>query len=524
VFPQNEFINLSIIEWFGNFIKGVFVKLIKYLFHVLLINILFSVLSYAQVYDRHTTCGTEMAEIFTRAGQFKEAACFYDFYLQMHPDDRNAYIDYAEVERLLENYEHALCILSAYSNRFGIDKDYLEVKARIYADAGFYCSALRINNYLLRENPHDGYIIATQASALYESGRPAEALATLDYLTRTDPDSDDINFLNATIREPLLSSISLGDRYSDLSLSSSPMDIPSTGQFIYQNDSVKIIRLPLLIKLYLSPNTNLLFQGLYEHYSAGSNSGLTTINGQTSIHDEEFQVGVEHLVPALVKVRASLGGLFISNGHSFLVYNIGGKFFVSERLALSLAFVHELFRPIDLTNGSPRSVSLGILETGARAHINYKTSLQSTLDIDLRASALSRSNNYTRLSIEPGTVIYNTNISTLEAGLNFEFLSFKRDLPQEQDGYYSPRFYQAYELILLYKLHPIDNFLLQFLFGAGIAKDNHSAFGPANDTAIEASYTVCKHVDLIAAVDYVYRGISPAYYEADGSLGITWRF
>lgn len=466
----------------------------------------------------------EDADKYISQDKFQEAAEIYKNYLIKHPHDKTVYINYIEMERVLGNFNHAMSLLDVYHKLFGQDKIYLMTKARVYTDAEYYDSALAINAPLNIKHPNDSYIMGTQASALFQSGRRMEGLAELNDLIKKYPHSDDIDYLSLLIKKPIQSSVSLGSRFTELAISSTPLDIPTSPQYIHQNDSVNIERIPLLLQVFLDANTSLIFKAQYETLSANSNSDSSTNTGRSTIADNEVYVGFDRFFIPRFDLRVLIGDLNINNGKSFLIYNLSASILPAENYLLTIQALRELFRPTDVTNGSPRSVSLGVLETGGRAHVKIKPSLQSTVDIDLRGSSLSDNNNYARLAVEPGLNVLNTDRTNLQLGLNLEWLSFNKNL-SSTDGYYSPLFYQNYEIVGLLEVQAIPKLLLELYAGAGAMRDEDTAgYGPSTDVGIEGKYNFNKNIELVAEVDYSTRALSPFYSEYLGSLGLTWRF
>lgn len=462
------------------------------------------------------------AEKLSMKGRVEEAASIYRCYLLNHREDKQAYIDYVDAERTFENYNMAINILNSYRNVFGPDYDYKRSKARVFADAGFYDSALQLNNPLIQSSPNDSYLMATQASALYQSGRLREGLGELHSLIQKYPKSDDVEYLKILIAEPLQSTISVGTRFQDLSQATDAMYIPPSGQFIHQNDSVSIYRVPIEMQYFFTPTTSVILSAVGETLTAASGSSLITEDEKARISDQEYLMGIDSFVAPNIELQGLIGGITITNGKKRPAIYLASKIAPTERWKISVGALHDLYRPIDLTNGSPLAVSLAIMETGGRIHADYKSSLQSTLDVDFRMSHLSDNNTYTRLAFEPGQIVFNTDRTNLMLGVNAELLSFNKEL--FEDGYYSPRLYQLYEVVGLYNINVTPTFYIELYAGGGITKDNLSHFGPATDLGVETKYTLYKNVDLASEVDYLTRSLTPFYSEVRASISLTWRF
>jgi len=464
----------------------------------------------------------EEAEKLAINNQFEEAASIYECYLQKNPNDKQVYLEYIDVERDFENYNKAISLLNNYQNLFGADNDYKKHKARVFADAGFYDSSLQLNDPLIKASPNDSYLMATQASALFQSGKRSEGLGELHNLINKDPKSDDIDYLKIAIEQPLQSTISIGTRFQDLTQATDPMYIPPSAQFIHQNDTVTIYRVPVELQYYFNATTSLLLSAVGEFLSAASGNSLTTDTDRSRISDQEYLIGLDSFITPQLELQGLIGDIAISNGINRPAAYFAAKLAPNEKWKISLGALHDLYRPIDLTNGSPLEVSLAIMETGGRVHANYKSSLQSTMDLDFRISHLSDDNSYTRLAFEPGMILLNTNRTNLMLGINAEWLSFNKEL--FEDGYYSPRFFQLYEVIGLYNINVTPTFYIELYVGGGVTKDNLSHIGPASDLGIETKYTIHRNIDIASEVDYLTRALNPFYSEVRAAISLTWRF
>jgi hypothetical protein len=429
---------------------------------------------------------------------------------------------YSQHSCLLKEVTPEVCPATTYANLFEKDKKSLMIKARAYSDAGYFDSSLIINTPLRAHYPKDDYIIATQANALYKSGRPKEALAQVHYLKKNLPNSEELPTLYTNIEEPLQDNLSLGYRYTDLYAMDFPMFIPSGPQFVYQNDTVTITRIPVIAqKYFFDNNTNLLFKAQYEYYRANLGSGLETAFGQTHIHDWEYYLGLNRIIRPGMQLQAFIGELDISDNHQFMVYSATANLVLNEVFLLSLEVFHDLFRPLDIYNGSPLLISLGILETTGRTHLNYKADLKTTLDLDVRYGSLSDGNAYTRTMFGPSRIVYNNDTMTLSFNLDLEWLTFIND--RSTHGYYSPLLYQLYQIGAALDFNPTDDWVTQFYGAWGAVKDNFTPnFGLSGYMVAQAKYKLRKNLKLGGGVSYTYEQLKPSYQEVDVAVGVNW--
>lgn len=467
---------------------------------------------------------TELADKLIEQNRFSEAALIQRCYIAKHPGAKSVYIDYADTQTVLGNTCESLDMLDRYQQLFGQDDQYLKTLARVYADAEYYDSALFINHLLLKKYPRNDYIIATEATALYASGRPAAALYEYNQLLNVAPGSEELPAVYDEVVMPLMDNLSVGFRYADFDAQDRPLYIPSGPQYIAQNDSIQIYRVPVILQKYLTPDTSLLFKAESEAYHASRDSGLLTIRGEQTVRDYDAFFGINTFINPHIQLQALVGDLSIAHYHDYFVYSVVGSFKTSETLTIGAQFSHDLFRPPEIYNGSPLMVSLGIRDTQTRFHFNQQIDLQSELDIDLRNGRLSDDNAYYFVKITPGTVVYNDDSIETTLIMDLNWFGFRRN-NEEFSGYYSPSLYQSYSLGAIVDYSPIDPWHLEFYGSLGAVKDNFTeGLGFATAWAFLSRYSFFKNFDIVGGVSYTYEQIDPSYQEVDAFLGLNWRF
>lgn len=454
---------------------------------------------------------------------YLEEATRYYWALKQDPNNKSVLLKYADVEEALGNYDYALGLLDCYSEKFGVSSDYWKLRARLFVDAGFYSGGLGINTALRDSFPNETAVLAVQTDALFQANLRCAALQEYHRITCLDPKSDDLDDLRDEIIIPRTAYLSFGNEYNSYFDPEDLMTPSNQFQYINQSDTIEIIRIPITGTVYINPVTVIISQLQHEILKSNFNTNLETIDGKTQISDTEFLIGLRRLFDCKLESQLILGDLKISDGYDTLVFTSTNNFLINQQTFIVLEFLRELYRPIDLTNGSPRSVSLHILEKSARSHISLRPGLQSAIEIDMRASRLSDNNCYWRLSIDPDVNVYNGNIINIDLGLDTEMYSFANPRKGNLNGYYAPRLYQLYELVGLINIVPHKNLSLQVYGAGGVIRDENShGFQLTDEFGVQVKQAV-NNFEFSAGVSYLYWGLLPHYHEVDVSIGLTWR-
>lgn len=436
--------------------------------------------------------------------------------------NKNTLLEQADKARKLENYCETLGILTIYNHLYGEDTNYWRLLARTYSDAGYSKTALSINNRLIKTQPNDEYLLSTQASSLYQENQPTEALKVLNQLKQQHPKSEETDSLNNTIVAPLKDKGSIGLQYVSLNNIDVANYIPTGPEYIHQNDSVTIYRAPLLFEKQINTTNTLIVKYQYENYYASIGSGLETINGHTNIYDNELYLGIKTIFNSYIQVQALVADLVINTYNSFLTYDIDLDFSPNDQLSFSIDIYRDLFRPINIYNGSPRMVSLRIIETSERAHLAYTPDIQTSVNADIRYGTFSDSNSYYYLILTPYRTFYNSEKTKISFGLDLEWEQFAKEL--EKNGYYSPSLYQSYQVSSLIRYSPTNNLELELYGAIGTVKDNYTPrYGFNSLLLLGGKYKLTKKLDIVSQISYLTQQLNPFYTEIDVSFGLNWQ-
>lgn len=426
----------------------------------------------------------------------------FQVFVEKHPHHKEAWIAYAHLESWCDHHKHAFALLENYKQRFGCTKEYQAARARILSMTGYYNQALALNDPLLVTDPDDYDLVYTRAHALYKANRFAEGRLELQKLQKIHPHNADNKELEKLFHCLEESIFALGVNY-------------------YQdNQGLKNVMLPFSLDYALMDNVHFLVKGLHEIVMANEDSGLTTINGGTTIYDNSFLAGFNwRIVPRLALI-ATVGDLNIEDVGNRFIYFINANLALTEVANLDVFHWRNLYRPY-LFPTSPKAVSLGIVEDLTSAKMVWQPCFKTYINALVSYSHLSDDNNYTHIYVSPTKHWVLTSKTTLTLGVNADFLSFSQQL---QNGYYDPSLHQEYLGIVGLDYNPTCNFSANCSIGAGVHRDQQTDLSPALSAYAGLVY-VLRPWELNISGDYTYRGDSPGDsnyqgFSAQAQLGL----
>ncbi len=383
--------------------------------------------SYLRILKLHPNDQDALLNIaFTYAwqGQTDKAIAAYKYYLSHYPDDPRGWVQYSEPLSWVESYKPSLRALEKYRQLHGDYQKYEQIKARVLALAGYYQSANTLNKPLLAKKPEDPFLLSTQTTIYSKNLQVKKEIATLHHLHQLHPDYFELKGLDDVLLTPLRTNINLGSNYTWASDTNRVEQIPTvTGQY------------------FLTPATSLLVQGFYERATAAPDSAFTTINGKTSIFDENLMLGFGTQIPSIANFRAVLGDLKIQGKNNHVIYDALLNGNLTQKLQAVVEGSYNLYRPY-LVPQSPRLISLQIMENRIGGALQWQPIIQNYLNLLVSHSDLSDTNAYWHINAWPKMRIFGSEKLQLRAGLNNDFWDYKKRL---QNGYYSPLHFQSYE-------------------------------------------------------------------------------
>lgn len=413
-------------------------------------------------------------------GRLDESTKAYRAYLAARPDDAKAWLEYAQVEIWLGDYGTAGLALEHYRKHFGDDRAYRQKRARLLARAEWPDAAAALNDPLLAANPRDYDLNYTQTLILRADHRPAEAIDSLRTLQSLRPDSRDTADITRFVRTPFRSHLRAG--------------------FSYYNDSDDItIRRATVDGRYVLNNKRTALMAGYgdEHLKARLNSGLEVANGNRGISLGDTWVGVEHRWSPQLLTELRAGVTEVNGGDRIDTHRLSLQWNPHDNLALQLVHRRALY---DL---SPRSVSLGIIQTANRIDLNWRPNLDWFIDAQTGHSDFSDTNREQRLVIAPRRAVVRREHFKLDLGVSGEWFSFDKDFDH---GYYDPDQYRRYALTAFSYWKIDDDNGVGTALSLGWHKDNHmSDFKFGEDISVVGYFGIFRNWYLTVRTGYVKR-------------------
>lgn len=368
--------------------------------------------------------------------------------LRRYPQMAEGWIQYADILSWPGNFLGAFDALSHYRQLKGETTRYLKTKARVLALDGRFKSALAINQPLLQKAPKDPYLLATEVTALTNALQIKNALTYLQKLNTISTNDPLVRGLNDITLTPIRTRFNL--------------EADSTGA----SDTTRIQDYPVSVQYFLSPETSLLFQGLYERATASPYSPLHPINSLGSIADESVRVGVATQIKSL-NLKALAGGLKIQQGSNHAIYDALLNTNLGEKAQITLETSRDLFRPY-LVPQTPKLISLQIMETRFGGFLQWQPFVQKYLNLVVSYSDLTNNNNYLHVNVWPKTRVLASEHWLVTLGVDTDIWQFKR---RASDGYYSPLHFYGYEGTLELYYSQSENMGYGFSGGWGMQKD-----------------------------------------------------
>src|SRR5262249_45064824 len=155
--------------------------------------------------------------------------------------DKNAWIEYANVESWAGNYRKSMCILRTYCKLFGETLPYLKAKGLILAQANRPRASCCIITPLIREMPDDVDLNQARVTALYYYNQPIPMFCNLNKFRILTDNSELAKDLSEFVCTPYRTNVNLNVYHSK------------------DTDTVAIDRQTINAQVFITPLTQLLF-------------------------------------------------------------------------------------------------------------------------------------------------------------------------------------------------------------------------------------------------------------------------
>ncbi|MGM0516741.1 MAG: tetratricopeptide repeat protein [Pseudomonadota bacterium] len=354
------------------------------------------------------------------AGELDASVDLYKEYLDAHPDDAEALLEYATIETWRGAYADADEALDHYRDMHGENDDWAARKARLLAWAHRPGQARPLNDRLLEADPDNYEHLYTRMLILRDEARHSEAIAALEPLERLRPESEDTHDAVRSTHAFLRSNVGIELGYRD------------------DADDISLRRLAVKGRWSLTPETYL--YGRLEHRDIRAEAGgpFIGVEGDSSIDIEQGLVGARHRISPLIEVGGEVGTASIDGGGGDVgLYGLFADLRPLDNLRIDLSATRRIW---DI---SPKSASLGLAMRDHRARIQWQPTLRHFVNAEVAHGRLNDGNRRDELFVNPYRAMLRTERFNLDLGVSAHWQDYDKDL---DNGYYDPSNYRRFAL------------------------------------------------------------------------------
>ncbi|MFO7581156.1 tetratricopeptide repeat protein [Guyparkeria sp.] len=352
------------------------------------------------------------------AGELDESVRLYQGYLQRHPEDPEALLDYATIETWRGDYARGHEVLRRYADVHGEDAGWAARMARLLAWAHRPTTARPLNDELLASDPDNYEHLYTRMLILRGEKRHSEAIEALEPLERLRPDSKDTRDAVRSTHAFLRSNVGIEAGWRD------------------DADDISMRRFAVKGRWSLTPETYLYGRLEHRDIRAESGSPYVGVEGDTSVDIEQGIVGARHRISPAVEVGGHVGAASISGGGGDRgLYGLYADLRPLDNLWVDLSATRSVW---DI---SPKSASLGIALRDHRARIHWQPTLRHFLNAEVAHGRLSDGNRRDELYLNPYRAMLRSQHLNLDLGVSAHWQRFDETL---DNGYYDPENYRRF--------------------------------------------------------------------------------
>jgi len=429
-------------------------------------------------------------------GRLDESARLYVAYLKKVPKDSTAWLELAYIQSWRGNDRKAVKVLNEYQKIFGKTTPYLIARARVIASAQRPKEALALVDALLPTHKDNYDLAYAQTTAYYYNNQPYDTFKGLARVNKIQPKTPETKGLNAFINTPYRSNVGL-DLYHS-----------------FDTDTVYISRATASSQYFLSPVTSLLANVTPEVIRATVGSGLSPVQGGTTLDLTNYNVGINHRFNPHLAVQGLAGGSNVSDGRGAFIYQGDAFVYVNEVLQGGLQFKRSYY------DQSPEAVSLGIVQNLNQIGLLWQPCLQCYLALNSSYSTFTDTNSMGDVDGSLQMQVVSSEVVNIKLGVAGQWQGFAK--PYSFHGYYSPLNYRFYGFISDFYFKQTDNIGYEFSVGLGAQKDEtFLTFKPANDFSGKAYFGIYQDWYLTLAAGMSTRGRSIAKNPTLGTYRVT---
>ncbi len=441
----------------------------------------------------------ELARSMVWENDLDGASRYYAYYFDKHPEDKEVYIEYAQVEMWRGNYASSVAVLDKYEDKFGRDEIHDLTKADALAWANRPSQSFELLEPIFQKNRADYQANYINTVALQKHREPAAAVESLKKVEMIAPDADENRFLRDYIMTPLRPSVTAGLEYR------------------IDSDKVRIVSALLGGKYYLTPATNLFAQWRTDHLSVtGENQAVF---GTEATHNA-LQAGIAHRFSPLIKASGYIGAAN-AEGENSAIYGANVTLSPLDQLSFLLSYDRRFFVI------TPKTVDLGLKDDAISAGMHWEQTLLWYADVSAGYNAISDNNNRWNIDLSQKRVMLRSQYWNIDAGVSANIYGYDDETLGDTNGYYAPESYQGYYLTGSFNRVLNGNDSVNLLVNGGFFKDNNmNGFELGGSLYLEGIFGVYRDWMFRASggVDYSGRYYDESYRSASVQMYLTRRF
>lgn len=403
-----------------------------------------------------------LARVSVWSGKSDVAASAYREYLAAPGAAPEAWLELARTESWRGNVVSALQALDQYAALLGQTADYLRERVGVLARGGRPREALRELHPLLAASPTDLELSLSRTIALAAARRHGAALSSLSGNYALTRGSADTRAAEEFVRSMLGSNVG-----------------PAT---TFYNDSDGLQTIAFRPRFDLGFKTDTRVDGGYEliDLQARAGSGLEQVSGASTATVEHGWAGLSQRL-GMLTVGGRIGqARFEAHDHS--TYAAFVKFVPADTFMMSVE------RSSGFAAISPRTVGLGLTRLTHRAQIEWAPAMRYSVLLDGSYEDLSDGNTRWEVLFSPRAAIRRSQRLNLDLGVLAHQLGAATNL---DNGYYDPRRYEYYSLVVLPYWKVSDNVGLAITGGIGGQRDDTSStFRVGTNASAEATFGI----------------------------------
>jgi tetratricopeptide (TPR) repeat protein len=403
-----------------------------------------------------------LARVTVWAGSTDAAVASYREYLSLPHASPEVWLELARAESWRGNFAGALATLDEYRREVGETPAYSRELAATLARGGRPREALRHLDTLLAGSPADYELNLSRTIALASLQRQRDAYSSLTTTDTLNPGRAETHAAQAFLQSLLASKVgSSGNVYSD-------------------SDGLRTFRAAPRFDIGFGQDTRV--QGGYEFADlvARTGSGLEQASGATEATVEHVWSGLTQRVGALT-LGGTLGQAW-TGSQRLTTYSALLRFAPSDVLSAAIE------RTFGFSTISPRTVGLGLTRSTDRVQLDWFPGLRYHVAVDASHEDLSDGNTRWEVFAAPSIVVARQQRLNMDIGFLVHQFGARYDF---DNGYYDPKRYESYSLVLSPYWKVSENVGLAISAGFGGQRDDSSStFRFGSQASAEATFGI----------------------------------